>query len=161
MRASQVSVWDAALFFFTPSDRLFDTTPTLFGKVYMTIFYETTRTEVQEPSLTGVPYLSIGNISLPADGSWRFCVSGANCSQSIARDVRSLFALVPNEESYSILAEGAERGFLGPSQDANTFVVPSIGSFVPTAYFNSIPPPHLKRHLFSLQSLVDSTGTGD
>jgi hypothetical protein len=139
LRASQVSVSDAALFFFTQADRLFEAAPTLSGTVSLTIFYETTRTEVQEPLLTGIPYLSIGNISLPGEGSWRFCGGRGNCSESLLYDVRSLFALVPDEESYSIFAEGgSQSGFLGPSQESNVFAVGSSGSFVPVAYFNAI-----------------------
>jgi hypothetical protein len=51
-----------------------------------------------------------------------------------------LYTLLPGAGSYSIVAEGPERGFLGPTRNNNTFDVSSNGSFVEVAYFIKIPP---------------------
>jgi hypothetical protein len=126
---------------------------------------------MEEPSLTGIPYLAMGNNSLTAEGSWRFCVSGLGCSEYLSHEARSLFALASNEKSHSIVAEDADRGFFGPSEDVNTFTMLSNGSLVPAASFNSIASTlaatadltviYMHQHLFSVQRLFDSPGTGE
>jgi hypothetical protein len=121
---------------FTPNARLFDTTSGLSGRLM--VLYGTV--SEKEPSSEGIWSLSIGNLSLPSRGGWRFCVEGQDCSSYIEQEIWGLCTLVPGNGSYSIVAEGRERGFLGPTEDNNTFDVLSTGSFFEVAYFIKIPP---------------------
>jgi hypothetical protein len=140
LRGSKIVVSNASVYIFAPSAGLFAIIPELSGTVFLTILYPNTATTAQEPSFAGSPSLSIGDITLPASDSWRFCLSGANCSQSVFRAVRSIFTVVPESGRYSIIAEGAERGFLGPSDEDNGFEISSTSSFVTKAGFESILP---------------------
>jgi hypothetical protein len=143
LRALSVSVRDASVFVFTPGNKLFEATPVLSGRVFMMILYGTPKGEAQESALVGFPSVAIGNLSLPDDGVWRFCLSGAVCSQPTYQTTRGLFILVSDEGPYSIVAEGTSRGFLVPSENENTFMASSNGSFASTAYLVLIPatPP--------------------
>jgi hypothetical protein len=138
LRAANLLVANASIFIFTPTAGLFESTPTLSGSVALTIFYGTATNVLQEPWLTGIPFLSIGNFSLPQDGEWHFCVPERRCSPSAVGDVQGLLTSVPGEGSYSIVAEGPSRGFLGPTEDDNVFPVSPNGSFFPAAYFTAI-----------------------
>jgi hypothetical protein len=137
-RPTNVLIQDASVFVFTPADRLLQVTPVLSGTVFLMVLYGTPKAEAQEPNLVGLPSIAIGNLSLPDDGLWRFCISGAVCSQSMYETTRGLFILVPEEGTYSIVAEGSSRGFLGPSESEYAFMASSSGTFVSSAYFTSI-----------------------
>jgi hypothetical protein len=143
VRASKVTVSNASVFAFTPSSRLFETTPELSGHVCLTILYGTATTGPQESFSTGTnPYLAIGSFSLPAGDRWRFCLSGRVCSGYFFGEIRGLFTLVPDAGSYSIIAEGGVTGFLGPSASETGFDVSSTVSFFQEAYFiESTPMP--------------------
>jgi hypothetical protein len=104
----------------------------------LTILYTAIATGSQESSLTGFPFLSIGNISLPAGDEWRLCVSGSVCSESMSRRIGGLFSLVAGPGSYSIVAEGSKRGFLGPSEGEISFEVSASTFFFPHGYFTFI-----------------------
>jgi hypothetical protein len=134
LRVPNVLVSNASIF--TPNARLFETSPSVSG--HLMILYGTATEDAQEPSLTGTSYLSIGNLSLPLEGGWRFLVSGRDWSPYFF-GVRGLFVLVAGEGSYWIVAEGPSRGFLGPTEDSSAFPILSNGSFFPAAYFTFIP----------------------
>jgi hypothetical protein len=136
LRATTISGQTATIF--TPNAGLFNTTSRLSGR--LTVLYGAVSQRSQEPSFEGISPLSIGNLSLPSRGGWRFCVEGQGCSSYIQQEIRGLYTLVPGEGSYSIVAEGPERGFLGPTEDNNTFEVSSNGSFFNVAYFIQIQP---------------------
>jgi hypothetical protein len=138
LRASRISIWNASVLFVTQGDRLFEITPNVSGAALLAILYGNRTAEPHEPLLTDFPFLSIGNINFPVEDSWRFCFSRGICSDGVFRNIHSLFTFVPDEGLYSILVEGAVRGFLGPAQGEATFRVPRNGSFVPQAYFNFI-----------------------
>jgi hypothetical protein len=131
LRAGTISGQNATIF--TPNARLFDTTARLSGR--LTVLYGSVSQDAQEASSEGISSLSIGNLSLPSGGGWRFCVEGQDCSSYIQEEIRGLYTLVAGEGSDSLVAEGRERGFLGPTEDNNTFEVSSNGSFFPVAYF--------------------------
>jgi hypothetical protein len=135
LRVPRILVLNASIF--TPNARLFETTPDLSG--LSTILYGTAVTETQEPSLAGVPSVSIGNLSLPFGSGWRFCLSGQDCSGYVFGEIRGLLTLVPGAGSYSIVAEGPSRGFLCLPEGSMTFPVSLSASFFPTAYFTFIP----------------------
>jgi hypothetical protein len=141
LRASSIFVWNASVFFFTQNTQLFQTTPDLSGRVRLTILYGSAASAPQEPSLVAFPYLSIGNISLPFQDGWRFCTSEGLCSEYASQTIRGLFALVPGAGNHSIIAEGAVSGFLGPSEEEDSFDVESAGSFFSRGYFNLITQP--------------------
>jgi hypothetical protein len=135
LRVPNVSVSGASIF--TSNAKVFGTTPTLSGWG-LSIFYATGATTARETSLSGFPSVAIGNLSLAYEGGWRFCLSGRDCSAYEFRHFEGLFILVPDAGSYSIVAEGPSRGFLGPSEGSNAFPVPNA-SFFPVAYFTFIP----------------------
>jgi hypothetical protein len=124
---------------FTPNAGLFGTAPSVSG--LLMILYGSATTAAQEPSLTGTSYLSIGNLSLPLEGVWRFLVSGRDWSPYFFGGVRGLFVLAADEGSYWIVAERPSRGLLGPSENSSAFPVSSNGSFFPVAYFIGPTPP--------------------
>jgi hypothetical protein len=132
-------IWNASILFFIEGGRLFTVPPDLSGAVSLTILYGTATVQDQEPSLAEFPFLSIGNFNLPVSESWGFCISGLACSEPLFRGISGLFTLLPDAGLYQIIAEGAVRGFLGPSREENTFQVLSNGSFFSEAYFNDIP----------------------
>jgi hypothetical protein len=111
--ATSVLVQDKRVFVFPPGDRLFYGTLKLLGTVFLMILYGTEKAEAQEPALIGFPSIAIGNLSLLDHSAWRFCVSGAICSESIYETLRGLFILVPDAGACSIIAEGLSRGFWG------------------------------------------------
>jgi hypothetical protein len=133
LRAGTVVISNAWIF--TQNSRLFETTPALSGRG-LVIVYGTAATHALE-SFGGIPYLSIGTLSLPSAGGWGFCVSGGVCSPSEfrERDICGLFVLVADEGSYSIFVEGPSRGSLGRTEFDNRFPVSANGSFFPVAYF--------------------------
>jgi hypothetical protein len=138
--ASSVLIENASVLIFTPGSRLFSVTPYFSGSASLTVLYGTGTGERQEMSLSGLPGLYIGNISLPVDYGWNFCVLGLEaegvCFQDVyPRVIRGLFTSVPGEGSYSIVADGPVSGLLVPSADERVFQVSSTGSFFPQAYF--------------------------
>jgi hypothetical protein len=142
LRAGNISGQNAAIF--TQNAPLFNTTAGLSGR--LTVLYGAVSKGAQEPSSDGVSSLSIGNLSLPSRGGWRFCLGEQDCSPYIPQAIWGLYTLLPGEGSYSIIVDGPERGFLGPTQDNNTFEVSADGSFFDVAYFiwtghPRTPPP--------------------
>jgi hypothetical protein len=138
VRAPNVSVSNASVFAVTPNARLFETTPDVSASLF-TIFYGTATGDPREPSLAGVPSISIGNVSLPEAGDWRVCVSEQDCSPSFDGEIRGLFTSVAGGGLYWIVAEGPSRGFLRPVDHNEPFPVSSNGSFFARADFIFIP----------------------
>jgi hypothetical protein len=139
-RAPKIVGSNASVFIFTQSASVFERAPDLSGTVSLTILYPTTRTAIQESVLTDFPYLSIGNARLPTASGWRFCVSGGNCSQYVLGAPRSLFTFVSCDCFYWVIAEGSQRGFLGPASGGSPFEVSSPGSVFQDGYFSVIAP---------------------
>jgi hypothetical protein len=131
LRAPNISVSNAWIF--APNPGLFQAAPTVSGA--LTLFYGNAANAAQESKLAGVPHLSIGSLSLPVEGGWRFCISGQDCSPYFSEVIRGVFALVPSPGSYSVVAEGPLKGLLGPSEGSNSFGVSASGSFYSVAYF--------------------------
>jgi hypothetical protein len=141
LRASKISIADASVVLVTHGSSLLEATPDLSGTVFLTILYGTARSGAHEERLTGSPYLSIGDMTLPGQNAgWRFCISVGVCTPSIVQEIHGLFTLVPGDGLYSIVAEGPERGFLGPSEGATGFQVETGGSAFPQAYLTLITP---------------------
>jgi hypothetical protein len=137
LRAATISVSNASIVAFTRAPVLFETAPTLSGAFALAVFYGTAANASQEGWVGEVPYLSIGNLSLPLEGDWRFRVSeeDQDWSPYSFGSVRGLFIKLAGEGSYSIDAEGPRRGLLGPTEGNNTFEVPSNGHFFRVGYF--------------------------
>jgi hypothetical protein len=133
---SYISVSNASIF--TPNARLFQTTPDVSG--FLTVFYGTAASEIQEPTLTDIPYLSIGTFSPSLASGSRFCATGQDCSPYMhtSGTIRGLFMTLPGAGSYSMVAEGPLTGWIAPTQYPDPFNVSSTGSFVSIAYF--LPP---------------------
>jgi hypothetical protein len=142
LRASKIWLVDASVFIYTTTVGLFETIPDLTGRVTLTVLYSWTNVGMLEPAFANVPYLSISDLGLPLQDGWRFCISGAGCSEPVFEYilVNSLFTLVPEPGSYSIIAENGVRGFIGPSTVENSIPIASTGSVLGTAYFNLISP---------------------
>jgi hypothetical protein len=104
----------------------------------LTVFYGTVTEEAEEPFIS-LLNLSIGNIRLPLEGAWRFCISGQVCSPYVYQDVQGLFTSVPADGSYSITVHGPSSGYLPPGPDA-AFQVSSDRWFFPVAYFILMTP---------------------
>jgi hypothetical protein len=136
----QILVSGASISAFTQSGSLFPTTTQVQGSLDLTIVYGMAASSAQEPSLAGLRSLSIGNFTLPAEGRWRFAVSGQGYSPYFSGTIRGLFALIPDWGSYTILADGPFQAFLGPSTDTNSFEVSANDSFLPVAYLHSQTP---------------------
>jgi hypothetical protein len=109
LHAPNVSVSNASIVVFTRAPLLFATPPTVSGALALAVFYGTGSEASQEAWVSDVPYLSIGNMSLPLEG-WRFCVSGRGWSLYFFVAVRGLFILVDGEGSYSAGFPVAELG---------------------------------------------------
>jgi hypothetical protein len=136
-RASRILISNASVLVFTQGDRVFEASPDLFGMDFLMILYGTASFELNEPSVVGRPSLCIGDMTLPVrECTWRFCVSGVVCSATVVGAIRGLFALLPGGGAYSVQADGAVSGFLGPSEDETTFHVFPEGTFFPHGYFH-------------------------
>jgi hypothetical protein len=137
--ATAISVENASIWYSTPSGHLFDATPDILGNLFL--FTGTAVSGPMEPALSRVSSLTIGDLALPGQGGWQFCVSDVGCSETIFGEVRSLFVTVPGDGNYSITGQRLEeeRGFIGPTNDSISFEVTSSSSFFPNGIFKPIP----------------------
>jgi hypothetical protein len=135
---SSILISNASLLFVTDGARLFGVSPSGAGDIL--ILYRSTTNEGTE-LLWGLDssFLHIGNVSVPRDDGWRFCVSEEGFGRCHGREfsgVKSLIASVPGNGSYCVLAESSTFiGSLWPSDTDSVFEVISNYSFFPTAHF--------------------------
>jgi hypothetical protein len=128
------------LLFVTEGSRLFNVSSYLSNDADLAILFRSETEANVEPleNLTQT-LLHIGNLELPVETLWSFCVSGADfkrCFGNESTRIKSMIVSVPSIGSYSIEAFGAGlAGLLEDSTGSSKFEVDSRNTFIANARF--------------------------
>jgi hypothetical protein len=148
VNATSIVIADASLVFETNGTCLFGSSPSKTGLIELAIFYHMVTVKGEEPlSELETVFLQIGNLSIPEDEKWTFCLSNGTyerCIGAPSDDVKSIVVSIPRLGNYSIQAfTDSRRGHLECDGNA-VFHVNSNVSFFQIAVFvpvRSISPP--------------------
>jgi hypothetical protein len=146
--ASEILFSNASPVFLVEHTHLFASTQSgsIHGSPNLVILYDRVTAEGHDVlSWLSQPFLHIGNVSLPAFGSWRFCLSRTGygrCFETGESEVKSLIVSAPSGEDYSLqAARFGATGWLETRDGDPTFGIGFGSHFVDEAHFISVATP--------------------